>query len=150
MSRDEKRKGNGRKITSIVLFVLAGMLLLTAAGGFFLRGTEGTRNALSAMRTQAVLHSASDGLLDAIASKARSDKLKELRARSDFRSLGLEDRVQEFSVSSATVELAAQALGVEGARIAKTLSCIFTPLHAGQGIIVDRISAVFADGLCVN
>ena len=39
-----------------------------------------------------------------------------------FRALGMEDRVREFSVSSATVELAAQALGVEGARIAKTLS----------------------------
>lgn len=35
---------------------------------------------------------------------------------------GVEDRVQEFSVSSATVELAAAALGVDGARIAKTLS----------------------------
>lgn len=34
----------------------------------------------------------------------------------------MEDRVREFEVSSATVELAAQALGVEGARIAKTLS----------------------------
>ena len=34
----------------------------------------------------------------------------------------MEDRVREFDVSSATVELAAQALGVEGARIAKTLS----------------------------
>ena len=34
----------------------------------------------------------------------------------------MEDRVQEFTVSSATVELAALALGVEGARIAKTLS----------------------------
>lgn len=32
------------------------------------------------------------------------------------------DRVQEFDVSSATVELAAQALHVEGQRIAKTLS----------------------------
>ena len=42
--------------------------------------------------------------------------------RSYFRSLGMEDRVQEFTVSSATVELAAAALGVEGARIAKTLS----------------------------
>ena len=42
--------------------------------------------------------------------------------RAYFRSLGLEDRVQEFTVSSATVDLAAQALGVEGARIAKTLS----------------------------
>ena len=35
---------------------------------------------------------------------------------------GLADRVQEFTVSSATVELAAAALGVEPARIAKTLS----------------------------
>lgn len=44
------------------------------------------------------------------------------RGRAYFRALGIEDRVQEFDVSSATVELAAQALGVEGARIAKTLS----------------------------
>lgn len=44
------------------------------------------------------------------------------KGRAYFRSLGIEDRVQEFTVSSATVELAAQALGVEGARIAKTLS----------------------------
>lgn len=42
--------------------------------------------------------------------------------RAYFRALGIEDRVQEFDVSSATVELAAQALNVEGARIAKTLS----------------------------
>ena len=39
-----------------------------------------------------------------------------------FRALGIEDRVLEFDVSSATVELAAKAVGVEGARIAKTLS----------------------------
>lgn len=39
-----------------------------------------------------------------------------------FRQFGMEDRVREFDVSSATVELAALALGVEGARIAKTLS----------------------------
>ena len=35
---------------------------------------------------------------------------------------GMEDRIKEFDVSSATVELAAQALGCEGKRIAKTLS----------------------------
>ncbi|WP_343210677.1 YbaK/EbsC family protein [Anaerolentibacter hominis] len=34
----------------------------------------------------------------------------------------VEDRIQEFTVSSATVELAAQALNVAPARIAKTLS----------------------------
>ena len=44
------------------------------------------------------------------------------KGRAYFRALGMEERVREFDVSSATVELAAQALGVEGARIAKTLS----------------------------
>ena len=37
--------------------------------------------------------------------------------RAYFRQFGMEDRVQEFTVSSATVDLAAKALGVEGARI---------------------------------
>ena len=35
---------------------------------------------------------------------------------------GVQDRVREFDVSSATVDLAAQALGCEPCRIAKTLS----------------------------
>ena len=39
-----------------------------------------------------------------------------------FTQLGIADRVQEFDVSSATVELAAQALNCEPCRIAKTLS----------------------------
>lgn len=39
-----------------------------------------------------------------------------------FAQYGMADRVKEFDVSSATVELAAQALGCEPCRIAKTLS----------------------------
>ena len=39
-----------------------------------------------------------------------------------FAQFGMADRVQEFDVSSATVELAAQAVGCEPGRIAKTLS----------------------------
>ena len=44
------------------------------------------------------------------------------KCRDYFRALGLEDRIQEFDVSSATVELAAQAVGCPPERIAKTLS----------------------------
>ena len=44
------------------------------------------------------------------------------KVRAYFSQFGLEDKVMEFEVSSATVELAAQAVGVEGARICKTLS----------------------------
>ncbi len=65
------------------------------------------------------------------------------RGRAYFRQFGMEDRVREFDVSSATVELAALALGVEGARIAKTLSfkkddsCILI-LAAGDARIDNR------------
>ena len=44
------------------------------------------------------------------------------RVKEYFKGYGMEDRVLEFPVSSATVELAAAALGCEGCRIAKTLS----------------------------
>ncbi len=43
-------------------------------------------------------------------------------AKEHLKKYGFENRVQEFDVSSATVELAAQAVGVEPCRIAKTLS----------------------------
>ncbi len=44
------------------------------------------------------------------------------KVRNYFRTKGFENRILEFDVSSATVDLAAQALGCEGCRIAKTLS----------------------------
>lgn len=55
------------------------------------------------------------------------------RVRAYFREIGIEDRVMEFDVSSATVELAAAALGTDGARIAKTLSFM---LDSGAILIV--------------
>jgi len=53
------------------------------------------------------------------------------RVREYFRGKGIEERVLEFDVSSATVELAAEALHCEGKRIAKTLS-----FHVGDRIIL--------------
>ena len=44
------------------------------------------------------------------------------KVRAYFAGFGMEDRILEFPVSSATVELAAKALNCEGCRIAKTLS----------------------------
>lgn len=52
-------------------------------------------------------------------------------ARAWLAARGLEDRIREFSVSSATVELAAAALGVEPGRIAKTLS-----FYDGEGALL--------------
>ncbi|MDD6811959.1 MAG: YbaK/EbsC family protein [Lachnospiraceae bacterium] len=44
------------------------------------------------------------------------------KVKAYFRNYGMENRVLEFDVSSATVELAAEALHCEPCRIAKTLS----------------------------
>ena len=44
------------------------------------------------------------------------------KVRAYFRQFGIEERILEFGVSSATVDLAAAALGCEPCRIAKTLS----------------------------
>lgn len=44
------------------------------------------------------------------------------RVKAHLKKYNLDTRIQEFNVSSATVELAAAALGCEPARIAKTLS----------------------------
>ncbi|MGN0985228.1 MAG: YbaK/EbsC family protein [Candidatus Enterenecus sp.] len=53
------------------------------------------------------------------------------RVREYFAGLGLEDRILELDVSSATVALAAQALGCEEGRIAKTLS-----FHQGDKVVL--------------
>ena len=44
------------------------------------------------------------------------------KVRAYFAQFGMEERILEFPVSSATVELAAQALNIAPSRIAKTLS----------------------------
>ena len=44
------------------------------------------------------------------------------KVRDYFKQFDMDGKIMEFDVSSATVDLAAQAVGVEGARICKTLS----------------------------
>ena len=43
------------------------------------------------------------------------------KVREYFSNIGIADKIKEFEVSSATVALAAEALGCEPQRIAKTL-----------------------------
>ena len=53
------------------------------------------------------------------------------KVKAYFKTYGMEERIQEFKVSSATVTLAAQALGCDEARIAKTLS-----FHVGDKVVL--------------
>ena len=88
---DKAAKNPRRKIAPIVLLSLAVILLITSVIGYLLRGTESSKANLDKMRTYAVLHTSSEGLVDSIAQQARADKLKELRADKDFRKRGLDE-----------------------------------------------------------
>ena len=63
------------------------------------------------------------------------------KVREYFREYGMEDRIQEFEVSSATVALATQALGCAPQRIAKTLSFLVD----GQAILIVAAGDVKID-----
>lgn len=58
--------------------------------------------------------------------------------RAYFRERGIEDRIREFDVSSATVELAAQALGCGPCRIAKSIT-----FH-----VDDKVAMIVTAGDC--
>jgi len=58
------------------------------------------------------------------------------KVRAYLKEFGIDGRIREFDVSSATVELAAIALGIDGARIAKTIS-----LSSGDGGCILVVTA---------
>ncbi len=53
------------------------------------------------------------------------------KVREYLKPLGMAERIREFDMSSATVELAAAALGVDGARIAKSMG-----FKLGDGAVI--------------
>lgn len=63
--------------------------------------------------------------------------------RDYFAQFGMADNVLEFSTSSATVELAAQAAGVIPARIAKTLSFL---VDAEMWVMFMAVPTVLSPG----
>lgn len=63
--------------------------------------------------------------------KEKDEAMSIERVRSVLTKFGMEDRIQEFEASSATVELAAKLVGCEPAHIAKTLS-----FHVGEGVVL--------------
>ena len=85
------KPGVRSRIVPIALIILAVALLGAAAAGYVLQGTQASVASLDEMRDQAVLHAASEGLINSIAQQARADKLAELRKDKDFRKRGLDE-----------------------------------------------------------
>ena len=113
---EESRKNSGRKrmgsrrIVGMVMVALAVVLIVTAVVGYSLQRSRQTAENLAQLRTDAVLHAASEGLVDKIANDARDAKLKELRARKDFRSMGLNEVNGICDEASANARAEAEAM----------------------------------------
>ena len=106
----KKKTGTTKRIVSIVLFVLSAVLIITSVVGFVIRGMDSTAAHLNEMRTSAVVHVASGGLVDGIAAQANAAKLKELRALPNFRSMGMDEVKQLCAEAEAAARAEAEAL----------------------------------------
>ena len=113
----KKKTSATKKALSIALFALAAVLAVVSVAGYILRGTQTTSNNLIAMRTSAVLHAASGGLVNSIASQANATALRELRSRPDFRSMGMDEVRAYCAEAEAAARAEAELLysNVEGA-----------------------------------
>ena len=89
--KTREKPGIRARIVPIVLFILAAALIGSSIGGYALQGTQESVASLDRMRTNAVLHAASEGLINSIAQQARADKLAELRKDKNFRKRGLDE-----------------------------------------------------------
>lgn len=107
----ESKKGlSGRRIFGFVLLAAAVVLIILAVVGYIMAGSGRSVSSLNEMRTQAVLHAASDGLVDSIVAQARQDKLKELRGAKDFRSRGQDAINADLDAAGAAARAEAEAL----------------------------------------
>lgn len=83
-----KNRKKSHKVTGIALFALSAILVAASIVGYAARTNSGTRENLNEMRTYAVMHAATSGVVESLVTDAGAAKLKELRARKDFRQLG--------------------------------------------------------------
>jgi len=110
MSKIRVNRSAKARVPALILCIVAAVLLAAAAVGYVLRTNDSTAANLTAMRDRAVVHAASDGLVESIAQQARADKLAELRKRSDFRRMGLNEVNETCDAAAQEAREAAQKL----------------------------------------
>ena len=152
-----KNMKKSKKLVSLVLFAVCAALLLTSVVGYVKRGSTATEESLDTMRTQAVLHAASGGLVETFASKAQSDKLMELRKQPDFRKLGTAEvtRLCEEAAENARQEARerySDVVGIDTAALETDIQ-VFEQTVAVFNEAEDAEKAVYAElytELCDN
>ncbi len=105
-----KKNQLSRRLISGVLFVLVAALLLSSLLGYVVRGMGSTQTILDTMRTDAVLSTATSGLIDSIAASRRLAYSQELRKSKDFRKMGTDAYIAACDQAEAEAREEATAL----------------------------------------
>ena len=105
-----KKKGTSRRIASIVLFAVVAALLGSSVFGYAVRGMDSTQTILDTMRTDAVLSTATSGLVDSIAAARRLAYSQELRKSKDFRKMGTDAYIAACDQAEEEARVEATAL----------------------------------------
>lgn len=111
-NRTELKKKNplSRRLFTGLLFVLVAALLVSSVLGYVVRGMESTQPILDAMRTDAVLSTATNGLIDSIAASRRLAYSQELRKSKDFRKMGTDAYIAACDQAEEEARVEATAL----------------------------------------
>ena len=147
--KTREKPGVRSRIVPIVLFILAGALLIASVAGYIIQGTKESVASLDQMRTSAVLHAASEGLINSIAQQARADKLAELRKDKDFRKRGLDEvnAICDGAMNEARAEaekLYANPVAQDRAALEAAITAFETAL-AESGALSQAERAAYAD-----
>lgn len=121
-TKSTKKNRLSRKIFNGALFVLVAALLIGSAAGYGIRGLGSTQAILDTMRTDAVLSTATSGLIDSIAAAQRLAYSQELRKSKDFRKMGTDAYIEACDKAEAEARAEATALysdttGVDTAKL---------------------------------
>ena len=149
MSENTKKTGIRARIVPIVLFALAAVLIVTSIAGYVLQNTPSSVASLDKMQTAAVLHAASEGLINSIAQQARADKLSELRKDKNFRKRGLDEvnAICDGAMEEARAEaekLYANPVVQDQAALESAITAFEKALAESNGLSVAE-RAVYAD-----
>ena len=111
MSESRKgRKFGSRRIAGSIMIAVAVLMIVTSVVGYGLQRSQATTANLKKMRTDAVVHAASEGLIDKIANDAWSAQQKELRKDKNFRKMGLNEVTSICDAAAAEARAEAEAL----------------------------------------
>ena len=147
--KTKEKPGVRSRIVPIALFILAAALIGAAVIGYVFQGTKESVASLDQMRDQAVLHAASEGLINSIAQQARADKLAELRKDKNFRKRGLDEvnAICDGAMNEARAEaekLYANPVVQDKAGLESAISAFEKALAEAEGLSVTE-QAAFAE-----